>query len=120
MALDIEAERALLGAVLCDPAGQQEVLDLVRPGDMLRPWHGQVLAAMQRLRGRGVMPSAPDVYQEVQADPDLPQSVARNAVPLADLMEASPRPDHAGAYAAIVIEAAIRERLRLAGSRIEQ
>ncbi len=56
----IWAEQALLGAVLCDPAGQQHVLDLVRRDDMHRPWQGQVLAAMQRLRTRGVLPGPVD------------------------------------------------------------
>jgi DnaB-like helicase N terminal domain len=120
MWLDVGAEQALLGAVLADPPGQQHLLDLVEPGDMFRPWHGQVLAAMQRLRDRGQLPSPQNVYQEIQHDPDLPRSVALDAVPLAGLLGKSPRPAHAGAYAAIVVEAGIRRRLRLAGSRVEQ
>jgi DnaB-like helicase N terminal domain len=116
----IEAEQALLGAILCDPVGQRHVLDLVEPGDMYRPWHAQVLAAMHRLRGRGVLPSAADVYRELQADPDLPRSIALDAVPLARLMEAAPRPEHSGAYAAIVVEAEIRRRLQLTGSHLLQ
>jgi hypothetical protein len=116
----VEAEQALLGAVLADPAGQQAVLDLVEPGDMRRPWHGQVLAAMQRLRGSGALPSPARVYRELQRDPDLPRSVALDAVPLAGLIEASPRPAHAGVYAAIVAEAGIRRRVQLAASRIVQ
>jgi replicative DNA helicase len=117
---DVGAEQALLGAVLADPPGQQYVLDLVEPGDMFRPWHGQVLAAMQRLRSRGQLPSPQNVYQEIQHDPDLPRSVALNAVPLADLLGKSPRAAHAGTYAAIVVEGGIRRRLQLAGSRVAQ
>src|SRR5580693_7648267 len=117
---DLGAEQALLGAVLADPPGQQHLLGLVEPGDMFRPWHGQVLAAMQRLRDRGQLPSPRNVYQEIQRDPDLPRSVALDAVPLAGLLGKSPRPAHAGAYAAIVVEAGIRRRLQLAGSRVEQ
>ena len=117
---DVDAEQALLGAVLADPPGQQYVLDLVEPGDMFRPWHGQVLAAMQRLRGRGQIPSPQNVYQEIQHDPDLPRSVALDAVPLAGLLGKSPRAAHGGAYAAIVVEAGIRRRLQLAGSRVVQ
>jgi len=117
---DVDAEQALLGGVLADPPGQQYLLGLVEPGDMFRPWHGQVLAAMQRLRGRGQLASPQNVYQEIQHDPDLPRSVALNAVPLADLLGKSPRAAHAGTYAAIVVEAAIRRRLQLAGSRVAQ
>ena len=117
---EVDAEQALLGAVLADPPGQQYLLGLVEPGDMFRPWHGQVLAAMQRLRGRGQLPSPQNVYQEIQHDPDLPRSVALDAVPLADLLGKSPRTAHAGTYAAIVVEAGIRRRLQLAGSRVAQ
>jgi len=117
---DVSAEQALLGAVLADPPGQQHLLGLVEPGDMFRPWHGQVLAAMQRLRGRGQLPSPQNVYQEIQHDPDLPRNIALNAVPVADLLGMSPRPAHAGTYAAIVVEAAIRRRLQLTGSRVVQ
>jgi hypothetical protein len=116
----VDAEQALLGAVLADPPGQQYLLGLVEPGDMFRPWHGQVLAAMQRLRGRGQIPSPQNVYQEIQHDPDLPRSVALDAVPLAGLLGKSPRTAHAGTYAAIVVETAIRRRLQLAGSRVAQ
>src|SRR6266568_3443977 len=45
----LQAERALLGARLMDPDGQQRVLGLVHPDDFYRPWHGQVLAAMDWL-----------------------------------------------------------------------
>jgi DnaB-like helicase N terminal domain len=116
----VRAEQALLGAVLSDPAGQQDVLDLVRRGDMHRPWHGQVLAAMRRLRGRGVPPGPLEVYEELKTDPDLPRPVSHDAVPLASLMEAAPRAGHAPAYAAMVIDGGIRQRIALAGSRMAQ
>jgi len=116
----IPAEQALLGAVLLDPAGQHRALDLVQPDDMCRPWHAQVLAAMQRVRDREVPPGPIEVYRELQNDPDLPPSVSRDAVPLAGLMEAAPRARHAPAYAVMVIEGGIRQRLHLTGSRIVQ
>jgi hypothetical protein len=116
----IRAEQALLGAVLSDPAGQQHVLDLVEHGDMRRPWHGQVLAAMQRLRGRGVLPGPSEVYRELRKDPDLPRPVSHDGVPLANPIEAAPRAAHAPAYAAMVIDGDVRQRLALAGSRMTQ
>ena len=85
---------------------------------MFRPWHAQVLAAMQRSRGRGVLPGPAQVYRELQDDPDLPASVSRDAVPLANLMEAAPRAGHARAYAVMVIEGGIRQRLDLAAARL--
>jgi replicative DNA helicase len=116
----VRAERALLGAVLLDPAGQASVLELVEPGDMGRPWHGQVLAAMQQVRAHDGAPGLAEVYAELQNDPDLPASLTRDSVLLAGLLDAAPRPTHAAAYAAIVVEGGIRRRLDLAGGRLTQ
>lgn len=116
----VGAERALLGAVLLAPAGQQQALDLVKTEDMCRPWNAQVLEAMQRIRDRGALPDPLAVYGELQNDPDLPPSLARDAVPLADLMEAAPYARHAPTYAAMVVESGIRNRLCIAGSRMVQ
>lgn len=115
MGREIWAEQALLGAVLSDPAGQQHILDLVRRDDMRRPWHSQVLAAMQRLRERGGLPAPADVYGELKKDADLPRSVSHDAVPLASLMEAG-RAAHAPAYAGMVVDGGIRQRLAMAAS----
>src|SRR5712692_8419835 len=112
--LRIRAEQALLGAVLADPAGQAHLLDLVRPDDMSRPYHGQVLAAMQRLRGSGTTPGPLAVYEEIKKDPDLRPSLSHDGVLLAGLMEAAPRSRHAPAYAAMVVGCGIRQRIALA------
>jgi DnaB-like helicase N terminal domain len=119
MGREIWAEQALLGAVLSDPAGQQHVLDLVRSDDMHRPWHGQVLAAMRRLRERGILPAPVEVYDELKKNPDLPRSVSHDGVPLIRLMEAG-HAGHASAYAAMLVESGIRRRLALAGSRMTE
>jgi len=116
----LRVEQALLGSVLLEPAGQQHVLDLVDPGDMCRPWHGQVLSAMKRVRSKGSSPGPAEVYEELREDPDLPGTVSRDAVPLITLMEAAPSAQHCAAYAAIVVENGIRQRLELAGSRLAQ
>src|SRR5713226_5291338 len=99
--LRIRAEHALLGAILSDPAGQAHLLDLVEPDDMSRPYHGQVLAAMQRLRGSGTAPGPVAVYEEIKKDQDMPRGLSHDGVLLAGLMEAAPRSDHAPAYAAM-------------------
>jgi hypothetical protein len=113
--LAIRVEQALLGSVLLEPAEQQHVLDLIEPGDMCRPWHAQVLLAMQRARSRGSPPEPAEVYEELRKDPDLPGTVSRDAVALIDLMEAAPNAQHCAAYAAIVGENGIRQRMELTG-----
>ena len=116
----IRAEQALLGAVLSDPDGQAHLLELVNPADMARPYHGQVLAAMQRLRGRRTAPGPLAVYEEIKKDPDLPRNLSHDGVLLASLMEAAPRTAHAPAYAAMVAGGGIRQRIALAASRMTQ
>jgi len=116
----IRAEQALLGSVLSDPAGQGWLLDLVDAADMTRPYHGQVLGAMNRVRGRGGSPDPVAVYGELGKDPDLPRLISHDGVLLADLMEAAPRSDHGPAYAAMVISTGIRRRVELAASRMLQ
>jgi DnaB-like helicase N terminal domain len=116
----VRAEQAFLGAVLLDPAGQHRLLDPVVPGDMYRPWHAQVLAAMWRARACGALPGPSEAYRELRNDPDLPRTVAADAVPLASLMEAAPRTGHAPAYASMVVEGGIRRNVGLAGSRLVQ
>jgi replicative DNA helicase len=116
----LRAEQALLGALLTDPDGQHQVLTFVQPDDFYRAWHGQVLAAMQRLRARGVLAGPGQVYAELRHDPDLPRSVSHDALPLADLMAATPRSANAPSYAGIVIRASIRRRLGVCGGRLRQ
>jgi replicative DNA helicase len=116
----MHSEQALLGAMLTDVRVRHAVLGLVSPEDLHRPWHGQVLAAMQRLDARGVVPGPVEVYAELQRDPELPRSVSHDAVPLAGLLHAAPRASHVFAYAGIVIGAGIRRRLSLGGGRMRQ
>ena len=116
----IRAEQALLGSVLADPGGQAWLLDLVDADDMTRPYHGQVLGAMNRVRGRGASPDPVAVREELGKDPDLPRLISHDGVLLADLMEAAPRSDHGPAYAAMVISTGIRRRVELAASRMRQ
>jgi DnaB-like helicase N terminal domain len=116
----IRAEQALLGSALAHPGAQAWLLDLVNADDMTRPYHGQVLGAMQRVRGRGAEPDPVAVREELGKDPDLPRLISNDGVLLADLMEAAPRSDHGPAYAAMVISTGIRRRAELAASRMRQ
>jgi replicative DNA helicase len=118
--LVIRAEQALLGSVLADPGGQGWLLDLVNGSDLVRPYHGQVLGAMKRVRGMGAVPGAVAVREEIRTDPDLPRSVSGDGVLVAELMDATPRPEHGPAYAAMVVRTAIRCRMGLAASRMRQ
>lgn len=118
--LIIRAEQALLGAVMSDPAHQAWLLGLILPSDLARPYHRQVLTAMQRLAASGANPEPAAVRAELAADPELPRSAALDGGLIISLLQATPRPGHAPAYAAMVIEYGIRQDLHLAASRLAQ
>jgi DnaB helicase-like protein len=116
----LRAERALLGAVLHDPAAHGHTLDHVAAADFRRPWHAQVHAAMQRIRARGELPGPHQVRAELRNDPDVPEHVHGQAWLITDLMHDCPRPGHAPSYAGMVAESGIRRGLGHAGRRMEQ
>ena len=120
MRRQLHAERALLGAVLTDPGQRELALRFVQAEDFLRPWHGQVLAAIGRAGARGVVAGPREVYAELKNDADLPVSVSHDAALLADLMHASPRAGHAPVYAGMVIRAAMRRDLAMFGGQLQQ
>jgi hypothetical protein len=116
----LRAERALLGAVLHDPAAHGHTLDQVTAADFQRPWHAQVHAAMQRIRARGELPGPHQVRAELRNDPDVPEHVHGQAWLITDLMHDCPRPAHAPSYAGMVAESGIRRGLGHAAARMEQ
>jgi len=116
----LRAERALLGAVLHEPAACGPMLDHVAAADFQRPWHAQVHAAMRRIRARGELPGPHQVRAELRNDPDVPGHVHGQAWLITDLMHDCPRPAHAPSYAGMVAEAGIRRGLGQAGRRMEQ
>ena len=116
----IEAEQALLGAVLSYPSGQAHALDHVNPGDFVRPYHRQVFDAMQRIRARGEVPGPHEVRAELRADPDMPEHVHDQPWLITDLMHEAPRSGHAVAYAGLVAENGIRQGLDISGMRMVQ
>ncbi len=116
----LRAERALLGAVLHEPAARGPMLDHVAAADFQRPWHAQVHAAMQRIRARGELPGPHQVRAELRNDPDVPEHVHGQAWLITDLMHDCPRPAHAPSYAGLVAESGIRRGLGQAGRRMEQ
>jgi hypothetical protein len=116
----LRAERALLGAVLHEPAARGPMLDHVAAADFQRPWHAQVHAAMQRIRARGELSGPHQVRAELRNDPDVPEHVHGQAWLITDLMHDCPRPAHAPSYAGMVAESGIRRGLGHTAARMQQ
>jgi replicative DNA helicase len=128
----IRAEQALLGTFLSGPGPHLPLLSVVSPADMFRPYHGQVLAAIQRLDSQGALamlhrgngsednqvPAA--VLAELGRDPDVPAHIARDGNQLHTLMAAAPVPPNPESYAAIVVDGSLRREITTLGKRVAQ
>lgn len=99
---DLEAERAVLGAVLIDPARLAEVRSTVQPEAFYSPAHARVFAAMCAVADRGEPIDVVTLAAELRAGDRL------NAIGgmqfLGDLAECTPTTAHVVAHARLVAE----------------
>lgn len=96
----LEAERAVLGAILVNEEHLALVLDKVRPGDFFRDAHRWVFEALERLSDRGVAIDPITVRTELARTGQLDE--VGGPFYLAALMDGVPRSANAGHYADIV------------------
>lgn len=113
-----QAERATLGAVLHEPGRLDEIADRLLPSDFWKPYHQAVWAAILRLREQDKKVTPETVRAELPNRPEVAAHLARNAVPLVDLMEATPRTGGARRYADMVAEASLHRRVDLLGEHL--
>lgn len=102
------AERALLGAILLDPARLSDVEQWLEPADFYAYRHGLAYTEMLQLRRAGQEPTARAVLDRV-----LPSAESRRHVDgpyLHTLMESCPHPSRAPIYGRMVLEASIHRR----------
>lgn len=105
----IEAERAILGAVLL---GADEAVRAVRPEDLSQAGHRAILEAMVRLEGRSAGIDATTLAAELGGDLERAGGLGF----IASLIDGLPRAPNVPEYARVVREAARRRELaRLAG-----
>ncbi|WP_370410842.1 DnaB-like helicase N-terminal domain-containing protein [Streptomyces fradiae] len=120
----LNAEQAVLGAVLLDP-GQLSKLEWLAPGHFYRPVHQALFAALRKLRGDG--------HPAVEGEEPVPLSWVTDAVAEADLhvrgltasyahvlISACPRPAHAPVYGRMVLEGAIHRTVTEHAIRLHQ
>lgn len=117
---DIEAERAVLGAILLNPTVASQLLTILKPHHFYRPWHGQLLEAAQALHtgGRPVDPIA--VHAELRRRGNHGEPGRNSGVLIHDLLAAVPVTASGPHYAQIVLEHAARRRLVQAGVKLVQ
>lgn len=117
--VSLEAEKAVVGALLLDPTKTREAIQHVAPGD----FHSNALAGLYGLittkhaTGESIDPLT--VWADVQADPALMRNV-KSAAMLQDLMHHTPTAENVGYYARQVADAGQSRRLMQYATRLNQ
>ena len=115
----LEAEKAVIGALLLDPTKTREAIQHVAPGD----FHSNALAGLYGLittkhaTGESIDPLT--VWADVQADASLMRNV-KSAAMLHDLMHNTPTAENVGYYARQVADAGQSRRLMQYATRLNQ
>ncbi|HOI74799.1 MAG TPA: replicative DNA helicase [Syntrophales bacterium] len=112
----LEAERAVIGAILLDRNALPAVLDVVTPGDFDAEAHRRILAAVIALQDRGQPPDLILLADELRNRGHI-EGVGGPAY-LAELMDSSPSAANVAHYARIVHEKAATRKLVEAARRI--
>lgn len=115
---DLDAERAVLGSVLIDPAAMVDALELVTPADFYRQAHALIFRAMTTLYGDGQAPDVVTVAAQLENAGDL--EAAGGAAFVSMLSLATPTAVHVGQYARIVADRARERATIMAAARIAE
>jgi replicative DNA helicase len=115
---DLEAEQAVLGAMMLSPAAIADVTGIIRPGDLYRPAHQLVCEAVLDLFARGEPADAVTVADLLGTRGLLGRT--GGAPYLHTLIASVPVVASAAYYAEIVADKAARRRLTEAGLQIAQ
>lgn len=120
----LQAEQAVLGAVLLDPS-QLEHLDWLEPAHFYRPAHQALFAALRHLRSQGQPVLAADGTVPLEWVSDAVAEAETHARGLTSvyahvLVSACPRPEHAPVYGRMVLEGAIHRTVTEHAVRLHQ
>jgi replicative DNA helicase len=113
---DLEAEMAVLGALLIDPDAIVQIADLIQPEDFYRQAHGLVYAAVLGLYERSEPSDIVMVASALERNGNLDAIGGRSF--LSGLSNHSPTSVHVEHYASIIHRKAILRSLITTGSRI--
>jgi replicative DNA helicase len=115
----LEAERAVLGAILLEPALLPRAIELLVPEEFYKEAHRKIFAAMIRLFERGESPDVILVAEALRRD-GLFEEIGGHTL-LAMLQEEGTVATQFQAYAAVVREKALlREMIRVAHEIVEE
>jgi replicative DNA helicase len=112
---NIDAETAVIGAMLRSPDATATAAEMVSASDFYRPKHGAIFDAIMRLFNRNVRVDALTVHEELKL------TEMGRAIELSELMQLvsdSPVPSSVETYAAIVHDLARLRSLNMAASQL--
>ena len=112
----IEAEQAVLGGLLLDPAAWDNVADVIIPEDFYRPDHKLIFQAIGALAGSAKPCDVVTVVGELERRSELDQ--AGGLAYLGSLARDTPTAANVRAYADIVRERSLLRQLITAGTEI--
>jgi replicative DNA helicase len=104
---NLEAEQALLGALLYDNAAYEKLSDALQPGHFFEPFHGRLFAALQSHVRRGHLADPILIAEQFKRDPAL-----------ADLVDNAPPAASAADYGRVIYDLALRRELIRIGGEI--
>ncbi|RLE21701.1 MAG: replicative DNA helicase [Acidobacteria bacterium] len=113
---DLEAERAVLGAILVDPVSLLNVMEKLEEQDFYLDQHRMVYGACLTLQERGQAADLVTVTNHLREE-SLLERVGGAAL-VSSLVDALPDVANAGYYAAIVFDKAVKRRLMHAARSI--
>lgn len=115
---NLEAEEAVLGAILFSREAIADVLEILQPQDFYRPAHQRIFEAVVELYAQGEPADVVTVAESLRRKGVLDDVGGLPYVHT--LVSAVPSPSNAAHYARIVKETAVLRRLGEAGARISQ
>lgn len=113
---DLEAERAVLGALLVDERLLPQVSDVLKPADFFRHAHGLIYTAILAVAAKGQAVDFVSLRAELERRGQL--EAVNGPAALAALTDGVPRMMHVETYAAVVRERAILRRVMAVGQHL--
>jgi replicative DNA helicase len=111
---NLEAEQALLGAVLFDNAAYERLGDQLQARHFYEPFHGRLYAAMEDHIRKGLLAEPIVLMERFKHDPGFNELGGLRY--LADLVDRAPPAANAGDYGRVIYDLALRrELIRLGG-----
>jgi replicative DNA helicase len=113
---NIEAEQALLGALLYDNGAFEKLSDALQPRHFFEPFHGRLFAAIQSHVRRGHLAEPILVAEQFKHDPAFLDLGGVSY--LADMVDRAPPGAHAADYGRVIHDLALRRDLIRIGGEI--